>query len=571
MSRSGNLEPPGGRTQEIRDLQSEDRMRERIASRRQRLHQQLEQAFSQLPPDSPEAERGALVQGFLQFVADNIDRYATRSRVTNPHTGEVVDAPWLVLCGATIRALDVPRRIQRLVLELVDGVLPEDDRERRQQLFEAAGLSFAARASAANVRSLEKKGMLAAFSGKLLVDSRHLISEHTQQEAEEYFEAARRIGAELEASPYRTDRDRRFLQMVEKRYGGGVRSLVDAQREVTLSQIERRDAQFPALEGVLRSMLDRPFGTDRRRSIDDWYIAARIAFQSDRYVYRRIDEFRAALETRTAEIEAEPMLNPDATREAATEPVAACIAALESTLKDHGATLAPQSEERLDVMQVVRENAALLARPELVGYLDRWLADPELLEHYARYRVAAFRQVEPDLRAGLQHELVMWDELFRSAPITEEQRHRLDDLRDELLEPLRARGAPLPDEIVQANMLLPFGQQVLPLLKSEAELDAFGRWMRHVRAVFNDRPTSDEALTIPEPEALQREPTPTPTPPPEDEAPGEQTARWYPTLIDVQSELDEGAVPARLPTHPPGTEPPPTDRPHRGWLKRWLG
>ena len=571
---SDKVRPPTA-SQRVYDLEAEDRMRERIAQRRSRLHDQLQAAFAELPKDSPERDRVDLVRGFLTFVADNIDSYATRTRVTNPLTGEVVEEPWVALCGATIRALDVPTRIQRLVLELVDGVIPEADLERRRTLATSAGFPFTAKASAADVKALEKKGMLAAFGGKLLVDSRHLISEQERSDAEAYFTAARRIAAELEESPYQTQRDRKFLAMVRSRYEGGLPGMVDAQREHALKEIAQRDADCPQLERVLRGMLERPFAPDRGRSIEDWYIAARIAFQSETYIYARLDEFRAALEARMAKLEGDPTvtLNPEAAQAAATGPVAAAIARLEAYLQSQGAPVARQSAQRLDAMQVVRENAGALAKPEVVAQVDAWLSDETLLEQFARYKVAAFRQVESDLRARLHQELVMWDELFRSAPLSDGQRERLDTYRETLLAPLRARDVELPEDLGDAKMLLPFGGRILPLLKKEAEFEAFEDWMQRVRAVYGDRPSSDDGLPVADPMSFAGPLEPTPLPwlsafADPDAEEGAEDLKWYPTLIDVPRELDEQAVPRSDDLDDPEIS---GLRPRRAWMKRWFG
>jgi hypothetical protein len=51
---------------------------------------------------------------------------------------------------------------------------------------------------------------MASFAGKLLVDSKHLVSEHSQAEAEAYFAGARTVAIDIEESPYQTERERTY-------------------------------------------------------------------------------------------------------------------------------------------------------------------------------------------------------------------------------------------------------------------------------------------------------------------------------------------------------------------------
>lgn len=518
----------GSGTIKLRDLAAEDARRVHVEARRKQLHQRLDDAFGTFHPEAEEQETADLVRAFLAFVADNIHAYATRSRVQNPENGETIEAEWVTLCGATIGALDVADRIRHLILDLVDSLMPEEDRPRREQLWQTAGVPFRARASAADLSTLQKQGMLASFAGKLLVDSKHLVAVARRQEADAYFETARRIAAELQASPYQTARDRRFLGLLRKQYNGGLLALVDAQRDATLADLTDRDEASPGLERVLRGLLERPYSEAQSRSLEDWAIANRITYQSEAYVYTRIDEFREEMSQRMSLLEARPMHNPEAVLAEATQPVASAVARMEALLARHGATVSSQPPSRLDVMQLARENAALLSRPELVPELDAWLTDEALVDAFARYKVASFRCAKPSLKNALEHDLVLWDELLRSAPLSAGQQARLETLREALLAPLRGRGEAIPEDLPEPRMILPFGRQVLPLLQNEEDYSAMGSFLSKVRATYSDptlaqEPPSPPVIVGAEPARVAQSPDET----------ASQTRTWVPTLLDV--------------------------------------
>ncbi|MFH2008696.1 MAG: hypothetical protein ABI333_19065 [bacterium] len=554
---------PSSGTMAFLNLEAEDKRRTAIEAARLRLRERLTAAFQKFPEDGYERDAAKLVRGFLEFVIDNIGEYRNRTRVQNPHTGEVIEEEWVTLCGATIRALEVPDRIRRLVFELVTALLPEDDVEHCGYFAKAAGQNVQARASAADIKALQKKGILAAFSGKLLVDSKHLISEHTAGDAEAYFAAALKVAEALEETPYHTERDNKFLQLLEKSYQGGLVTMVETQQKRALAEIDNRDVECMQLEQTLRSMLDTPFEGVSSRSIEDWYISARIAFQNEAFVFARLDEFRARLKRRIEEIRPEPLLNPEAALEELTPKLVKAVELLRTDLTSHSTGLSYTAEDRLDVFQIVRSNAAQLGKKELVESFKIFISDPSLLETYARYKIAEFKRDEPDLRQKIHDDLIMWDEIFRSAPVTDDQRRRLDALREELIAPLEGRDKPLPEGLREAKMLLPFGGAILPLLRTEDEFTAFQHWLEKVHRVYNERLQSDDELPAPDPETLLRG-----TPEPDDEVPDSGPAKsWYPTLVDT-SEIKARSLEDLTP--PPGGEAP-RPRPRKGWLKKWFG
>jgi len=576
---------PSSGTISFLDMESEDRRRATIERRRARLRKRLEDAFAPFPHDSPEWETAKVVRDFLGFVADNIDVYRSRTRVQNPHTGEFIEEEWVKICGATIGALEAPDRIRQLILELVAALIPDEDPQHRAWLAQTAGLQLRARASADDIKALQKKGIMASFAGKVLVDSKHLVSEHDQQEAEAYFEAARAVAEEIEESPYQTDRDHRFIHLLRNSYNGGLQSLVDAQQQRALAEIKNRSVVLPQLERTLREMMETQFHQVSGRSMEDWFISARIAFQYESYVFMRLDEFRSKLKRRMAELEDEPLLNPEAALEDITPNLRKYVAPLVQTLEDHSAGWSFSMEERLDVFQLVRSNAALLGKADLVDPFNAFISDRNLLETYARYKHASFKRDEPDLRKKLHSDLIMWDEIFRSAPLSGDQRARLSQLRESLLTPLEqqqhAEEADKPDnwlppDIRQAKMLLPFGGAILPLLKTADEFESFQQWLEKVQRVYNDRLPSDDDLDLAAPEAiLEPEALFEPVPAPQ-RKPLIKTREWAPTLVDVPTakpKAEEDASDSGPAEKDKGTEK--SDRTIKkrtsvSWLRKWL-
>jgi hypothetical protein len=572
---------PSSGTISFLDLEAEDVRRQTIERRRARLRKRISDAFDPFPPDSPEWETAKLVRDFLGFVSDNIDYYRTRTRVQNPHTGEFIEEEWVRICGATIGALEAPERIRQLILELVAALIPDEDPQHRAWLAKAANLTLRARASADDIKALQKKGIMASFAGKLLVDSKHLVSEHDRSEAEAYFASARTVAMEIEESPYQTKRDHKFIHLLRKSYNGGLDTLVDAQQQRALAEIKNRSVILPQLERTLREMMETPFGQVSSRSMEDWFISARIAFQNESFIFMRLDEFRNALKRRLAELEAEPLLNPEAALEEITPKLRKYIAPLVQTLEDHSAgwSFSSSTEERLDVFQVVRSNAALLGKAEVVDPFNAFISDRNLLEQYARYKHASFKRDEPDLRKKLHSDLIMWDEIFRSAPLSDAQRTHLDLLRENLISPLEEAETALPVDIRQAKMLLPFGGSILKLLKTANEFTAFQDWLEKVQRVYNDRLQSEDELEIAAPEALY-DPTPIP-----ERNPLLETKQWAPTLVDVsepggESDRPSDAEPAKghAPTeeaeHEGESKEPPRGKIKKrssvGWLRKWL-
>jgi len=564
---------PSSGTISFMDLESEDRRRRTIERRRARLRKRLSDAFAPFPQDSPEWETAKLVQEFLGFVADNIDYYRTRTRVQNPHTGEFIEEEWVKICGATIGALAAPQRIRQLILEVVAALIPDEDPAHRTWMAEAADLHLRARASADDIKALQKKGIMAAFAGKLLVDSKHLVSEHSASEAEGYFDAARRVARQIAESPYQTDRDHKFILLLRRTYNGGLLALVDAQQQRAFAEIKNRSVELPRLERTLREMMETPFQQVSSRSIEDWFISARIAFQNESFVFMRLDEFRSLLKRRMVELEAEPLLNPEAALEEITPRLKKFIAPLVQSLEDHSAGWSFSMEERLDVFQLVRSNAAALGKTDLVDPFNAFISDRNLLEAYARYKHASFKRDEPDLRKKLLSDLIMWDEIFRSAPLANVQRVRLSELRENLLTPLEKAGKGLPKDIRLAKMLLPFGGGILPVLKTADEFESFQQWLEKVQRVYNDRLGSEDELEVPAPEGLL-EPIPETAPESAPESARKRllkTKEWAPTLVDVPTpDLKADQDPA---------EPAPGDqqsdhkikkRTSTSWLRKWL-
>ncbi len=566
---------PSSGTISFLDLEAEDRRRQTIERRRARMRKRLDDAFDSFPRDSSEWETAKVVRDFLGFVADNIDYYRTRTRVQNPHTGEFIEEEWVRICGATIGALEAPDRIRQLILELVAALIPDEDPQHRAWLAKAANLTLRARASADDIKALQKKGIMAAFAGKLLVDSKHLVSEHSQAEAEAYFAGARTVAIDIEESPYQTERDHKFIHLLRKSYNGGLDALVDAQQQRALAEIKNRSVMLPQLERTLREMLETPFGKVSSRSMEDWFISARISFQNESYIFMRLDEFRNALNRRMGELEAEPLLNPEAALEEIIPNLRKYVAPLTQTLEDHSAgwSFSSSTEERLDVFQLIRSNAALLGKAEVVDPFNAFISDRNLLETYARFKHASFKRDEPDLRKKLHSDLIMWDEIFRSAPLSDAQRTHLNLLRENLLTPLEKAETTLPADIRQAKMLLPFGGAILKALKTADEFESFEQWLEKVQRVYNDRLQSDDELEIAAPEAIY-DPTPIP-----ERNKLLDTKQWAPTLVDVSEPEDKSPKPS---DEESAQDSAPTDDPDKkphgkikkrssvGWLRKWL-
>ncbi len=566
---------PSSGTISFLDLEAEDRRRQTIERRRARMRKRLDDAFDSFPRDSSEWETAKVVRDFLGFVADNIDYYRTRTRVQNPHTGEFIEEEWVRICGATIGALEAPDRIRQLILELVAALIPDEDPQHRAWLAKTANLTLRARASADDIKALQKKGIMAAFAGKLLVDSKHLVSEHSQAEAEAYFAGARTVAIDIEESPYQTERDHKFIHLLRKSYNGGLDALVDAQQQRALAEIKNRSVMLPQLERTLREMLETPFGKVSSRSMEDWFISARISFQNESYIFMRLDEFRNALNRRMGELEAEPLLNPEAALEEIIPNLRKYVAPLTQTLEDHSAgwSFSSSTEERLDVFQLIRSNAALLGKAEVVDPFNAFISDRNLLETYARFKHASFKRDEPDLRKKLHSDLIMWDEIFRSAPLSDAQRTHLNLLRENLLAPLEKAETTLPADIRQAKMLLPFGGAILKALKTADEFESFEQWLEKVQRVYNDRLQSDDELEIAAPEAIY-DPTPIP-----ERNKLLDTKQWAPTLVDVSEPEDKSPKPS---DEESAQDPTPTDDPDKkphgkikkrssvGWLRKWL-
>lgn len=556
---------PSSGTISFLDMESEDRRRKTIERRRARLRKRLEDAFSPFPQDSPEWETAKLVRDFLGFVADNIDYYRTRTRVQNPHTGEFIEEEWVKICGATIGALEAPIRIRQLILEQVAALIPDEDPQHRAWLAETADLQLRARASAEDIKALQKKGIMASFAGKLLVDSKHLVSEHSREEAEAYFETARGVARKIAESPYQTGRDHKFIHLLRKTYNGGLVALVDAQQQRSFAEIKNRSVELPKLEHTLREMMETPYQQVSSRSMEDWFISARIAFQHESFVFMRLDEFRSLLKRRMAELEAEPLLNPEAALEEITPKLMKHIAPLVQTLEDHSAGWSFSSGEKLDVFQLIRSNAAALGKADLVDPFNAFISDRNLLEYYARFKHASFKRDEPDLRKKLHSDLIMWDEIFRSAPLSDAQRSRLSELRENLLTPLEKAQKGLPVDIRQAKMLLPFGGTILPLLKTADEFESFESWLEKVQRVYNDRLPSDDDLEVAAPAELL-EPTPVPG-----RKPLLKTKQWAPTLVDVPSSDHKAeGTPTEKHKGDKKSGSKIKKRSSAGWLRKWL-
>ncbi len=554
--------PPASGTIAFLNMEAEDQRRQTIERRRARLRQRLDQAFAPFPRDSSEWDTARAVRDFLGFVADNIDSYRTRARVLNPHTGAFQEEEWVRICGATIGALEAPERIRQLILELVAELIPDQDPDHRLWLAEAAGMHLRARASADDVKALQKKGIMAAFAGKLLVDTKSLISGHSLEEVNAYFDAARKVAQDIEDSPYQTDLDHRFIRLLRKSYDGDLLALVEAQRARATAEIREKSLSLPRLEQTLRDMLETQFQHVSSRSIEDWLIAARIAYQNEAYVYSRLDEFRSKLNRRLDELEAEPLLNPEAMLEEVVPKLSTHVLPLVETLRQSSAGWSFSESEQIDVFQLVRANAALLGKSDMVDPFNAFIGDRNLLELYARYKRASFKRDEPDMRKKLHSDLIMWDEIFRSAPLSADQEARLSQLRESLLEPLESAGRELPPDIRQAKMLLPFGGGILTILKTSDEFEAFERWLQKVQRVYNDRLSSAEDLDAVEPEELL-------PPPPATRKPLARTKEWAPTLVDLSAaKKDAGAAALPVQEGTPLEQSP--RRTSASWLKKWL-
>jgi hypothetical protein len=279
----------------------------------------------------------------------------------------------------------------------------------------------------------------------------------------------------------------------EAQVQGDLVALVGRQRESALREIARRDETAPRLERALRTLAEE--SRPRARSIEDWYIEARIAFQSEQYAYARLDELRAALQERIAALESDPCLNPRLAAATAGAKVREMFERLIGAASSAGAALVTFPAGRLDPFQLVRDHASALTRRETVAALNAFLAEPELVEQVARLQVATFKQTLPDLRDKLRSDVVIWDEILRSAPVAPPQQERLTQLRATLLEALGDRRAALPDGIAEQWMVAPFGLAVLGVLRTEGDYAAFQAWLDAVRKVYGERVSTQ--ITIP--------------------------------------------------------------------------
>ena len=491
------------------DLRAEDAWVSQVLERRDRLRQRLEAAFASFAGSGEEEALRVRVTGLLAFVFENLHLYRSRVRLEAPGPDGATDAEWIVLCGAALRDLEAPPRVRRLLVELIAGLLPADDDEHRQRLAESAGVPLAARASAEDLKELRRKGLVASFAAQLLVEGKRLVREAGAEETARYFDGAVDLAGRLQSSPYLTGRDRAFLRVCEAQVQGDLVALVARQRESALREIARRDETAPGLERALRSLAEeqRP----RSRSIEDWYIEARIAFQNEQYAYARLDELRTALQARIAELEAEPCLNPRLAAATAGARVRGLFERLIAAASAAGASLVTFPSGRLDPFQLVRDHASVLTRREAVAALNAFLGDPELVEQVARLQVATFKESVPDLRDKLRSDVVIWDEILRSAPVAPPQQERLAELRATLLEALGDRRSALPEGIAGQWMVAPFGLAVVAVLRSEADFAVFQAWLDGVRKIYAERAST--LVTIPVTEFAGEASGPVPEPP----------------------------------------------------------
>lgn len=567
--------------QRMPDLEEEERRREEMAERKEAMVARLEAALGGEGKGGAEAageedeggeEEGGSTEGgdtqgdekarevrrFLHLAVSSLDSYRSRLCVKDPESGRVEELAWLELVGATIRELSVGPRIQRLLFEIVTGLLPEDESYLKEMVADAAGLGATRTVSPAAIDRFRREGLLMAFVAKLFVDSKTLMVDGEPRDAESYFGEAADMARRLMSSEYLTHKDRVFLEKCRQRYGGDVVALVEAQRKTVLSGIEERRGDLASLEKALRKLVKEDYGVERIRPLDRWWGEIESAFSPKSYVYSKLDELRASVQKKIRSLENEELFDAEATAGRTGRQIQELAKKLNRTLKSKaGVEIQFENPQKIELFQLIREHADLLGRKDIVESFNAFVSNEELADLYARHKVAVFRGKRSDLRRQIRSSLYVWDEIFRSAPLPPELRQKIRDLRGELISYLESRGKRVGPDILEIPHTMPFAVATFELLATEDEFSVFKQWLEEIREVYEQASQLSRHVPFEKVHSLRSQEVAQPVPPLGEKA---ATLLWIPTGCVAD------AIRNTIPDPPP---PPPPKTERRGGVFSW--
>jgi len=440
-------------------------------------------------------EKTKEVKDFLYAVVRNMDSIGSHLQIRDEEKDRLVDISWSQLVGSTLYELDLSPRIRLLLLDVIFGILPDEDPASGEELARAAGMPGIRSASPETVSRFKREGLLMAFVAKIFLDSKFLMAEGDSEAVSVYFGEAETMVNELINHPYLDSRDARFLEVCKKRHGD-LDKLVSAQRKTVLSGVDSKE-EHPELEKVLRRLLTEDYGKSRVEPMQDWWSEAQKEFTPVRFVFSEIDEFRRKVQQRMRVIEREePLRDPDLVLRDADNKLRELIEGLQVDLRNTPVRLLISGGRDVNLLDIIRRNSKVLSADYAVKPFKRFMGREDLVEIYARHKVAAFQKTIPDLRERLRSSLYVCDELYRSAPLGDDQKEELDGLRREIVAYAESQGHPVPEKVLNTPWNVPFAEEVFALLATKEEFAVFEKWLTRIREVYDRAPQSLPAASF---------------------------------------------------------------------------
>lgn len=473
-------------------LEDDRRRREHIEKTKESNLRRISEALEDVENAD---EKTKEVKDFLYAVVRNMDSIGSRLQIRDEEKDRLVDISWSELVGSTLYELDLSPRIKLLLLDVILGMLPDDNSACGEELARAAGMPGIRSASPQTVSRFKREGLLMAFVAKVFLDSKFLMAEGNSEAVSEYFGEAKEMVKKLMKHPYLDSRDVRFLEVCKKRYGE-LENLISVQRKTVLSGVDPKEGH-PELEKVLRRLLREDYGKSRVEPMQDWWSEAQKEFTSVRFVFSEIDEFRRKVQQRMRVIEREEDLDdPGLILSDANNKLRELIEELKSDLRDTPVRLLISGGRDVNILDIIRRNSKVLSAPYAVKPFKRFMGRQDLVEIYARHKVAAFKKTIPDLRERLRSSLYVCDELYRSAPLGDDQKNELDGLRREIVTYAESQGHPVPEKVLNTPWNVPFAEEVFALLATKEEFAVFEKWLKRIREVYDRAPESIPAASF---------------------------------------------------------------------------
>ncbi len=466
----------------IENLEDDRARRQSLDKRKTESEARLQDVFDKI--ECSDAVVGE-VKDFLFAVVRNMGSLGSRLLIKNDETSATVEVSWSQLVGSTLAELDVSTKIKLLILDVLAGMLPPETPETMETIARAAGMEGMRTVSPSTLERFRNEGLLTAFTAKIFLDSKSLAAEGDTEAAERYFVEASEMALKLMSHNYLDNRDLRLLAMCKKRYGGELEKLVTAQKNIVSAGASPREGH-PALEKALRLLLREDFGGSRVESMNKWWEEAKKEFTPLRFAFSQIDDLRRRVQKRMRNIELEgPLKDPDLVFRRTQSRLYEMLEELQADLHKTPARLSLPSSRSVHLLDVIRRNANVLSLPYAVDGFKKFMTREDLVDEYAQHNVAAFRKTIPDLREKLKSSLILCDELYRCAPLDEEQKRELDELRREIVDYVESRGLSVPEEIIRTRWNVPFAEEIFGLLSTREEFDFFDKWLTRIRQVYD--------------------------------------------------------------------------------------